>query len=144
MRGYWNQPEETALSLRGGWMHTGDLGCLDSNGYLFVLDRLKDMIISGGENVYSAEIENALARHPDVAACAVIGIPDEKWGERVHAVLVPVPGRAPDPSELTAFLRSAVAGYKIPRTFEVVSSLPMSPAGKVLKRELRSSSAPSL
>lgn len=112
-------------------------GAIDTNGYLFILDRLKDMIISGGENVHSVEVENALARHPDVAACAVIGVPDEKWGERVHAVVVPAEKRTPVYSELAAFLRQRIAAYKIPRTIETVSALPLSVAGKVVKRELR-------
>lgn len=141
MKGYWRQPEQTAMALRDGWMHTGDWGYLDTNGYLFILDRVKDMIISGGENVYSVEVENALVRHPDVAACAVIGLPDETWGERVHAVVVPAQGRTPAYSELAAFLRQRMAAYKIPRTIETVSALPLSPAGKVLKRQLRNARA---
>ncbi len=92
MVGYWNQPEETAAALRGGWMHTGDGGRMDDEGYVYVVDRIKDMIVSGGENVYSVEVENALAKHPDVASCAVIGVPDDEWGERVHAVVVPAAG----------------------------------------------------
>src|SRR3546814_19650166 len=88
MAGYWNKPEETEAALRDGWMHTGDAGYLDEDGYLYVVDRVKDMIISGGENVYSAEVENAVSRHPAVATCAIIGLPDEQWGERVPAVIV--------------------------------------------------------
>ena len=94
MRGYWNREEETATAFRGGWYHTGDAGYLDENGYLFLVDRVKDMIVTGGENVYSAEVENAVAQHPAVAACAVIGVPDDEWGERVHAVVVLKPGAA--------------------------------------------------
>ena len=105
MLGYWNMPEETAAALRGGWMHTGDAGYLDDRGYLFIVDRLKDMIITGGENVYSAEVENALAKHPAVAACAVIGIPDARWGERVHAVVVRQPGQHATGQELQEFCR---------------------------------------
>ena len=115
MLGYWNRPEETATALRGGWMHTGDGGYLDEDGYLFVVDRIKDMIVSGGENVYSAEVENALARHPAVAACAVIGVPDERWGERVHAVVVTAPGATTTADELRAHCRELIAGYKCPR-----------------------------
>lgn len=137
MRGYWNRPEETAEALRGGWMHTGDLGYLDADGYLFLVDRAKDMIITGGENVYSSEVENALADHPAVAAVAVIGVPDEQWGERVHAVVVRYPGSDPSPDELTAHCRSTIAGYKVPRSFEFVEALPLSGAGKVLKKDLR-------
>jgi acyl-CoA synthetase (AMP-forming)/AMP-acid ligase II len=142
MAGYWGNPEETAAALRGGWMHTGDAGYLDENGYVFVVDRIKDMIVSGGENVYSVEVENALARHPAVATCAVIGVPDERWGERVHAVVVLAAGQhGPEKTglddELREFCKSLIGGYKIPRSFEVVDELPLSAAGKVLKRELR-------
>jgi acyl-CoA synthetase (AMP-forming)/AMP-acid ligase II len=88
MLGYWNKPEETAAAVRDGWMHTGDGACIDDEGYVYIVDRIKDMIVSGGENVYSAEVENAIAKHPAVAACAVIGVPDDNWGGRVHAVVV--------------------------------------------------------
>lgn len=140
MAGYWGQPEETATSLRGGWMHTGDAGYMDAAGYVFVVDRLKDMIVSGGENVYSVEVESALARHPAVATCAVIGVPDERWGERVHAVVVLVAAQAPSQDladELREHCKSLIGGYKVPRGFEFVDELPMSAAGKVLKRDLR-------
>jgi acyl-CoA synthetase (AMP-forming)/AMP-acid ligase II len=137
MRGYWNRPEETAQALRGGWMHTGDAGYLDADGYLFVVDRLKDMIISGGENVYSAEVENALGQHPAVAAAAVVGVPDPAWGERVHAVIVRRDGAAVTAAEIRAHVRSLIAGYKAPRSVEFVDALPLSGAGKVVKRALR-------
>ncbi|GAA1656207.1 long-chain fatty acid--CoA ligase [Fodinicola feengrottensis] len=137
MLGYWNRPEETADALRGGWMHTGDGGYMDENGYVFVVDRIKDMIVTGGENVYSAEVENALARHPAVASCAVIGVPDEQWGERVHAVVVLQPESVATPAELTDFCRDYIANYKLPRSVAFVEALPMSGAGKILKRELR-------
>jgi acyl-CoA synthetase (AMP-forming)/AMP-acid ligase II len=137
MAGYWNKPEETAAALRGGWMHTGDAGYLDDRGYLFIVDRIKDMIITGGENVYSAEVENALAGHPAVAACAVIGVPDPGWGERVHAVVVLQPGQHATAEELREFCRGQIAGYKLPRSVAFVGALPISGAGKVLKRELR-------
>ncbi len=137
MLGYWNRPEETAAALRGGWMHTGDGGYLDEQGYLFVVDRIKDMIVSGGENVYSVEVENALASHPSVVACAVIGVPDPQWGERVHAVVVPAPGTAPTVDELREHVRALIAAYKAPGSVELVDALPLSGAGKVLKRELR-------
>ncbi|MEJ2871243.1 long-chain-fatty-acid--CoA ligase [Actinomycetospora sp. OC33-EN08] len=137
MLGYWNRPEETATALRGGWMHTGDGGFLDEHGYLFVVDRIKDMIVSGGENVYSAEVENALARHPAVSSCAVIGVPDEQWGERVHAVVVTAPGASATAEELRDHCRALIAGYKCPRSVEFVEALPISGAGKILKRELR-------
>jgi acyl-CoA synthetase (AMP-forming)/AMP-acid ligase II len=137
MRGYWNQPGESAAAVRDGWMHTGDGGYLDDQGYLYVVDRLKDMIVTGGENVYSAEVENAVARHPAVAQCAVIGVPDPDWGERVHAVVVLRPGAALTLEELREHVKGLIAGYKAPRGFEVVAALPLSGAGKVLKRELR-------
>jgi acyl-CoA synthetase (AMP-forming)/AMP-acid ligase II len=137
MLGYWLRPDETADTLRGGWMHTGDGGYLDENGYLFVVDRIKDMIVSGGENVYSAEVENALAKHDAVAACAVIGVPDEKWGERVHAVVVPVTGAQVSAEQLREHVAELIARYKAPRTVEFVAALPMSGAGKILKQDLR-------
>jgi acyl-CoA synthetase (AMP-forming)/AMP-acid ligase II len=137
MQGYWNSPDETAHALRGGWMHTGDGGYLDEDGYLYVVDRLKDMIVSGGENVYSAEVENAVARHPAVAQCAVIGVPDPDWGERVHAVVVLHPGATLTAGELREHVKTLIAGYKAPRSMEVADGLPLSGAGKVLKRELR-------
>ncbi|RFU21192.1 acyl-CoA synthetase [Geodermatophilus marinus] len=137
MLGYWHRPEQTAEALRGGWMHTGDAGWMDDEGYVYLTDRIKDMIISGGENVYSVEVESVLAQHPSVATCAVIGVPDETWGERVHAVVVPVPGATPTLQELHDFCTERIAGYKVPRSVEVVDGLPLSAAGKVLKRELR-------
>ncbi|SHN69741.1 Acyl-CoA synthetase (AMP-forming)/AMP-acid ligase II [Geodermatophilus obscurus] len=137
MLGYWNRPEETAEALRGGWMHTGDAGRMDDEGYVYLTDRLKDMIISGGENVYSVEVESVLAQHPAVAACAVIGVPDDTWGERVHGVVVPAAGAAVTLEELRAFCADRLASYKVPRSMDVVDALPLSPAGKVLKRTLR-------
>jgi acyl-CoA synthetase (AMP-forming)/AMP-acid ligase II len=137
MLGYWNQPELTAAAVVDGWMHTGDAGYMDDAGYVFVVDRIKDMIITGGENVYSAEVENALAKHDAVAACAVIGVPDDQWGERVHAVVVFQPGTSASESELRDFCRQHIANYKLPRSLAVVDALPLSSAGKVLKGELR-------
>ncbi|GAB2567793.1 acyl-CoA synthetase [Nocardia heshunensis] len=137
MLGYWNRPAETAATVRSGWMHTGDGGYLDEQGYLYIVDRVKDMIVSGGENVYSAEVENALAAHPAVAACAVIGVPDQDWGERVHAVLVCHPGHTVALGEIRDHVKERIAGYKAPRSLEVVDALPVSGAGKILKRELR-------
>src|SRR3954468_23163894 len=131
MLGYWNRPEETAQALRGGWMHTGDGGYMDEDGYVYIADRIKDMIISGGENVYSVEVENALAQHPAIAACAVIGIPSQEWGESVHAVIVCKPGQAADTAELIAHCKTLIAGYKCPRSVEQVDALPISGAGKV-------------
>jgi long-chain acyl-CoA synthetase len=138
MQGYWGKPQETEAALRDGWLHTGDGGYLDQDGYLFIVDRVKDMIVSGGENVYSAEVENAIAQHPAVAACAVIGIPDAHWGEAVHAVIVCRPGQqAPTAEGLRQHCRELIAGYKCPRSVEVRKDLPLSGAGKVLKTELR-------
>ena len=138
MLGYWNQPEATAQALRGGWMHTGDGGRLDELGILYVVDRMKDMIVSGGENIYSVEVEGALSLHPGVAQVAVIAVPDDRWGERVHAVVVPRADAALTEQALTAHCRARIAAYKCPRSFEFRgSSLPLSAAGKVLKAELR-------
>jgi long-chain acyl-CoA synthetase len=137
MQGYWNKPEQTAQALRNGWMHTGDGGYMDEDGFIFVVDRLKDMIISGGENVYSAEVENALAQHPAVAACAVIGIPSAEWGETVHAVVVHKPGASVSAEELIAHCKALIAGYKCPRSVVFREALPLSGAGKILKTELR-------
>ncbi|MDD2546188.1 MAG: long-chain fatty acid--CoA ligase [Burkholderiaceae bacterium] len=137
MQGYWNKPAETAEALRGGWLHTGDSGYLDEEGYLYVVDRIKDMIVSGGENVYSAEVENVLARLPQVSMCAVIGVPDARWGERVHAVIVLRPGAVLDEAHIAAHCRAFIAGYKCPRSVEFRTELPLSAAGKLLKFNLR-------
>ncbi|AXQ28574.1 long-chain-fatty-acid--CoA ligase [Solimonas sp. K1W22B-7] len=138
MQGYWGKPEQTAAALRNGWLHTGDGAYMDEDGFIFVVDRVKDMIVSGGENVYSAEVENAIAQHPAVAACAVIGVPDARWGESVHAVIVCRPERtAPTAEELRLHCRDLIAGYKCPRSLEVRDTLPLSGTGKVLKTVLR-------
>jgi len=138
MKGYWNQPEATAQVLRNGWMHTGDLGTMDEDGFVYVVDRLKDMIITGGENVYSAEVENVISHHPAVSMCAVIGIPSPEWGETVHAIAVSKEGFTLDPESLLAHCRDRVAGYKCPRSVEIRQQpLPLSGAGKILKNELR-------
>ncbi len=137
MLGYWNQPEMTAEALRDGWMHTGDGGRFDDHGVLYVVDRIKDMIVSGGENVYSAEVESAISLHPDVVQCAVIGVPDERWGERVHAVIVARPGGELTDRALIDHCRALIAAYKCPRSVEFKPSLPLSAAGKILKAELR-------
>jgi long-chain acyl-CoA synthetase len=138
MQGYWNRPDETAKVLRDGWLHTQDAGYLDEQGFVYITDRLKDMIISGGENVYSIEVENAISRHPAVQECTVIGVPDAQWGERVHAIVVLKDAQNLDFEELRSFCRQSIAGYKCPRSMEVrAAPLPRSPAGKVLKRELR-------
>ncbi len=137
MKGYWNQPEMTRTALRGGWMHTGDAAYMDEDGFVFVVDRVKDMIVTGGENVYSAEVENAVAQHPAVAACAVIGIPSEQWGEAVHAAIVLKPGQSAGADDIMAHCRALIANYKCPRSVAFVEALPLSGAGKVLKTKLR-------
>ncbi|PTT10549.1 long-chain-fatty-acid--CoA ligase [Caulobacter sp. HMWF025] len=138
MHGYWNQPEQTATTIRDGWVHTGDGGYQDPDGYIFIVDRLKDMIVTGGENVFSAEVESAISTHPAVAQVAVIGVPCPRWGEQVHAIVVPRPGHAPTQDEVLAHCEPLLANYKRPRgvTFRI-EALPLSGAGKVLKRELR-------
>jgi acyl-CoA synthetase (AMP-forming)/AMP-acid ligase II len=141
MLGYWNKPEETAKALarpgREGWMHTGDAGRMDAEGFLFLVDRVKDMIVSGGENVYSIEVEQAVAKHSAVAACAVIGVPDADWGERVHAVVVLRPGAEASEEEIRAHCKTLIGGYKCPRSVEFMAALPVNGAGKVLKTKLR-------
>jgi long-chain acyl-CoA synthetase len=138
MLGYFNRPEETAAALtEDGWLRTGDGGYVDEEGYLFLTDRVKDMIVSGGENVYPAEVEEALAQHPAVADVTVIGLPDERWGETVTALVIPRPGAATTAEELVAFARERLAGYKLPRSIEFVDEFPRTPSGKVLKRVLR-------
>ena len=139
MAGYWNKPAQTAEVLRNGWMHTGDGGYMDENGYVYVVDRLKDMIVTGGENVYSAEVENAITQLPQVSMCAVVGVPDERWGERVHAVVVLRSGHDLSETELMTHCKQEIAGYKCPRSVDFRSEIPLSPAGKVLKYELRAS-----
>lgn len=139
MLGYWNQPEETAKALRDGWLHTGDGAYMDEQGYLFIVDRLKDMIVSGGENIYSAEVENVLARHPAVALCAVIGIPHAQWGEAVHALVVRKPDAEVNEAQLKQFCQQSIARYKCPKSIEFRDALPLSATGKILKRELRQS-----
>ena len=135
--GYWNNPEETAHAIRDGWFHTGDLGYLDKDRYLFVVDRKKDMVISGGVNIYSKEIESVLYRHPAVLEAAVIGLPDEEWGEIVTAVIALKPGREASEKELVELCRESLAGYKKPRKVFFLDELPKNPSGKILKRVLR-------
>jgi acyl-CoA synthetase (AMP-forming)/AMP-acid ligase II len=136
--GYWRDPEATAAAFTdGGWYRTGDIASLTSDGYLYILDRAKDMIISGGENVYPAEVEAVLAAHPAVADVAVVGRPDPTWGEAVHAVIIPATGATAAPAEIITWCRERLAHFKCPKTAEFVSSLPRTTTGKVLKRELR-------
>jgi acyl-CoA synthetase (AMP-forming)/AMP-acid ligase II len=137
MLGYWKRPEETARTIRDGWLHTGDAGYMDADGYVFIHDRVKDMIISGGENVYPAEVESALSEHPAIAEIAVIGVPDAKWGEAVKAIVVLRPGASLSQDELIAWARTRIAGFKTPRSVAFVDTLPRNASGKLLKRELR-------
>ena len=142
MSGYWRRPDATAEALRDGWLHTGDLGRLTDDGVLYLLDRTKDMIISGGSNVYAVEVERVLGAHPCVADVAVVGVPDELWGEVVAAVVVPAAGSGLDETTLEAHCRATLAGYKVPRRWLCVDSLPRNAYGKVLKRELRAELEP--
>jgi long-chain acyl-CoA synthetase len=138
MKGYWNKPAETEAVLEDGWYYSGDGAYMDAEGFVFIVDRLKDMIISGGENVYSAEVENAISLMPGVGEVAVIGVPDERWGERVHAIIVPRPGATLTADEVMEHCRVQIAGYKCPRSVDFRDQpLPLSGAGKILKRELR-------
>jgi long-chain acyl-CoA synthetase len=138
MQGYWNQPEATAAALRGGWMHSGDAGVMDEDGFLYIVDRLKDMIVTGAENVYSAEVENAISLMAEIAEVAVIGIPDDTWGEAVHAIVVPRADCTVTAEAVIAHCKSQIASFKAPRSVEIrATSLPLSAAGKILKTELR-------
>ena len=137
MKGYWNRQEATRSTVIDGWLRTGDAGYFDEDGYLYIHDRVKDMIVSGGENIYPAEVENALFGHPAVADVAVIGVPDEKWGEAVKAIVVKKPGASAEPAELIAYARGRIAGYKLPKSVDFADALPRNPSGKILRRELR-------
>jgi len=137
MKGYWNLPEETAKVVKGEWLYTGDAGYLDEAGFLYIHDRVKDMIVSGGENIYPAEVESALYGHPAIADVAVIGVPDERWGEAVRAIVVLKTGQLSDSAGIMAYARERIAGYKLPKSIDFVDSLPRNPSGKILKRELR-------
>jgi fatty-acyl-CoA synthase len=137
MKGYWNKPEATREAIRDGWMHTGDVAYMDEDGYVFIYDRLKDMIVTGGENVYPAEVENALFGHPDLADVAVIGVPDPNWGEVVKAVAVAKPGAPRDAGSVIAWARGRIANYKVPKSVDFVETIPRNLTGKILRRELR-------
>ncbi len=137
MKGYWNKAEATAKSIIDQWFHTGDAGFFDADGYLYIHDRVKDMIVSGGENIYPAEVENAIFGHPAVADVAVIGVPDPRWGEAVKAIVVRKPGITVTPEEITAWARERIAGYKLPKSVDFTDTLPRNPSGKILRRELR-------
>ena len=137
MRGYWNKPEASAQAIREGWMHTGDAAYRDAEGFVFIYDRVKDMIVTGGENVYPAEVENAIFGHPDVADVAVIGVPDAKWGEAVKAMVVLKPGASADAESVIRWARERIAGYKAPKSVDFVAAIPRNITGKILRRELR-------
>jgi long-chain acyl-CoA synthetase len=138
MAGYYNMAEATAKTIdKDGWLRTGDAGYMDEDGYVYIHDRVKDMIISGGENIYPAEVESAIYGHPDVADVAVIGVPDEKWGEAVKAMVVRKPGASPDPQAIIAFARTRIAAFKAPKSVDFIEALPRNASGKILRRELR-------
>jgi acyl-CoA synthetase (AMP-forming)/AMP-acid ligase II len=144
MLGYWRLPEASADALRNGWLHTGDVMRLDQDGFLYFVDRSKDMIKPGGENVYSIEVETALLQHPAVVDCAVVGVPDSRWGEAVKAIVVLAPGQTLTIDELDAHCRSVLAGYKRPRWYELTEAIPRSPIGKIVKKDLREAHDPSV
>jgi len=137
MKGYWKNSKATAETLRSGWLHTGDLGVMDENGYVYILDRAKDMIISGGENIYSREIEDVILLHPAVHEVAVIGVPDETWGEAVKAIVSLKKGQNATEEEIIRFCKGHLASYKKPKSVEFIDEIPKNPYGKVLKKELR-------
>jgi acyl-CoA synthetase (AMP-forming)/AMP-acid ligase II len=137
MLGYWNKPEATAEALKDGWLYTSDLCTVDADGFITICDRKKDMVISGGENIYPAELENVLTAHPDVQEVAVIGLPSEKWGETPLAIIVPAAGSQPTVEALKAYCKENLAGYKVPQLYEFVESLPRNASGKLLKPQLR-------
>jgi long-chain acyl-CoA synthetase len=142
MLGYWNRPEDTRLAMRGGWFHTGDIGHLDRDGYLYLVDRVKDMINTAGLKIWPREVEEVLYRHPAIRECAVVGIPDALKGEIAKAVVVWRSGRAATDAELDAHCRAHLAAYKVPRAYEAVEELPKSASGKILKRALRQGGRP--
>jgi acyl-CoA synthetase (AMP-forming)/AMP-acid ligase II len=137
MKGYLNRPEETATAIKDGWLHTGDIGKLDEDGFLYILDRKKDMIISGGENIYPAEIEDALLNNPKVMDVGVIGYPHEKWGEAVKAIVVVKEGENLTEAELIEWCQGKIGKFKIPKAVVIADAIPRTPTGKILKTELR-------
>ena len=137
MQGYWNLPDATRGALKDGWMHTGDAAYMDEDGYVYIQDRIKDMIISGGENVYPAQVDSAIYGHPAVGEVAVIGVPDDTWGEAVKACVVAKPGSEVDAEDIITFTRERLAGFKVPKTVDVIPEMPRNASGKILRRELR-------
>jgi len=137
MDGYWNEPEATSAAVENNWLHTGDMACWDEHNYLLIVDRKKDVIISGGENISSIEIEKLIASHPGVYEVAVVGVPDDKWGEVPMAIVVPKPGVALTEEEIRSFVREHLAGFKVPKSVEFREELPKGATGKILKRVLR-------
>ncbi len=138
MKGYWNDEAATREAVDDeGWFRTGDAGYVDADGYVYIHDRVKDMIVSGGENVYPAEVENVLMGHPAIADVAVIGVPHERWGETAKAIVVVEPGAELDPDDVIAYARERLARFKCPTSIEIVDSLPRNPSGKILKKDLR-------
>jgi acyl-CoA synthetase (AMP-forming)/AMP-acid ligase II len=137
MAGYWDRPQDSEQAMSDGWLHSGDAGYVDEDGYIFISDRVKDMIISGGENIYPAEIDRVLGEHPSVADVAVIGVPDEKWGEVGKAIVTPVPGTTVDAAELIALAKANLASFKVPKSVEVIAEMPRNATGKILKKDLR-------
>ena len=137
MKGYWRKAVDTAASVRDGWMRTGDAATMDEDGYVFIFDRVNDMIVTGGENVYPAEVENALFGHPSIADAAVIGVPDDTWGEAVKAIVVAKPGAARDAADIIAWARARIAHYKAPTSVDFVDAIPRNITGKILRRQLR-------
>ena len=134
---YWKKPDDTRETIVNGWLHTGDMGCYDDRGYIYIVDRKKDMIITGGENVFPREVEEVLYRHPAVMEAAVIGVPDPYWVEKVQAVVTLKKGASASAEELIAFCKKQIAGYKTPKSVEIIEALPKNAAGKILKRQLR-------
>jgi fatty-acyl-CoA synthase len=142
MTGYWKQPELTAEALRGDWLHTGDIGVIDQEGFLHLVDRKKDMVITGGFNVYPREVEDVIAEDPAVAAVAVVGLPDPKWGEAVTAYIVPCPGAAIDPDKVKARVREAKGPFQAPKHVVIIDKLPLTSVGKIDKKQLRAIGLP--
>jgi acyl-CoA synthetase (AMP-forming)/AMP-acid ligase II len=134
---YWNKPEETAGTFKAGWFHTGDMGRMDEEGYVYILDRKKDIIVSGAENISARDVENVILAHPAVQECAVIGVPSEKWGEEVKVIVVSRQGMTVTPEEIIEYCRDKMAGFKRPKSAEIWQELPKNPSGKILKREIR-------